>query len=74
MHLYSTWLPQSRRDLVYMNLLFFILFYRYYMHLYSTWLPQSSRDLVDEIDNCEDLLMNFLVSHLTKLPPIKGLF
>jgi len=45
--------------------------HKYYMHLYTTWLPQSSRNLVDEMHNCEDLLMNFLVAHLTKQPPIK---
>ena len=46
--------------------------YRYYNHLYTEWLPQSTIKLVDELNNCEDLLMNMLVSHVTKLPPIKG--
>lgn len=27
--------------------------------------------MVDEMSNCEDILMNFLVSSVTKLPPIK---
>ena len=29
------------------------------------------RDKVDELTNCEDLAMNFLVSHVTRKPPIK---
>ncbi|XP_039258887.2 exostosin-1b-like [Styela clava] len=45
--------------------------HRYYFALYSEWLPQSSRVLVNELGNCEDLLMNHLVGHVTKLPPIK---
>jgi len=45
--------------------------HRYYNHLYTEWLPQSTIKLVDELNNCEDLLMNMLVSHVTKLPPIK---
>ena len=27
--------------------------------------------MVDQLANCEDILMNFLVSAVTKLPPIK---
>lgn len=27
--------------------------------------------MVDQMSNCEDILMNFLVSLVTKLPPIK---
>ena len=29
------------------------------------------RDHVDNIKNCEDIAMNFLVAHLTRKPPIK---
>ncbi|XP_019637096.1 PREDICTED: exostosin-1-like isoform X1 [Branchiostoma belcheri] len=46
-------------------------YHRYYNFLYTHWLPEEARRLVDEGDNCEDILMNFLVSHVTKLPPIK---
>lgn len=46
-------------------------FHKYYMYLYSNWLPQAIRDKVDEYFNCEDIAMNFLVSHLTRLPPVK---
>ena len=34
-------------------------------------MPQAIRDKVDEYVNCEDLAMNFLVSHITRKPPIK---
>lgn len=27
--------------------------------------------IVDQSQNCEDILLNFLVSHVTRLPPIK---
>lgn len=46
-------------------------FHKYYMYMYSYWMPQEIRDKVDEVMNCEDIAMNFLVSHLTRLPPIK---
>ena len=34
-------------------------------------MSQVIRDKVDEYMNCEDLAMNFLVSHITRKPPIK---
>jgi len=46
-------------------------FHKYYMYLYSYWLPQAVRDKVDEYMNCEDIAMNFLVSHITRKPPVK---
>ncbi|XP_077599499.1 exostosin-1c isoform X1 [Stigmatopora nigra] len=46
-------------------------YHRYYHHLFSHYLPQSLRTLVDRSSNCEDILMNFLVSAVTHLPPIK---
>ncbi|XP_060518039.1 exostosin-3 isoform X2 [Cylas formicarius] len=45
--------------------------HRHYLHLYWTWLPQAIRDKVDEYMNCEDIAMNFLVSHITRKPPVK---
>jgi hypothetical protein len=33
-------------------------------------MPQIIRDLVDKERNCEDIAMQFLVSNITKLPPI----
>jgi len=41
------------------------------MHLYTSWLPVEVRDIVDEYMNCEDIAMNFLVSHVTRQPPVK---
>ncbi|KAH9513647.1 Exostoses (Multiple)-like 3 [Bulinus truncatus] len=46
-------------------------FHKYYTYLYSYVMPQAIRDKVDEYLNCEDIAMNFLVSHITRKPPIK---
>ncbi|CAN8031601.1 unnamed protein product [Ixodes persulcatus] len=46
-------------------------YHRYYQEMYSRWLPESLRQTVDVAHNCEDILMNFLVSQVTRLPPIK---
>lgn len=45
--------------------------HKYYLYLYTYWLPQAIRDMVDEYMNCEDIAMNFLVSHVTRKPPVK---
>ncbi|KAM4539864.1 exostosin-1b [Odontesthes bonariensis] len=47
------------------------IFHRYYHYLYTNYLPTSLKNMVDQLANCEDILMNFLVSAVTKLPPIK---
>ena len=44
---------------------------QYYAYLYSYVMPMAIRDMVDEYINCEDIAMNFLVSHITRKPPIK---
>lgn len=41
------------------------------MFLYSQWLYSEARDLVDKYVNCEDIAINFLVSHITRKPPLK---
>ncbi|KAJ3608957.1 hypothetical protein NHX12_023485, partial [Muraenolepis orangiensis] len=46
-------------------------YHRYYHYLFSHYLAPSLRALVDRTSNCEDILMNFLVSAVTHLPPIK---
>lgn len=46
-------------------------YHRYYNHLYTEWLPPLLHKTVDQSQNCEDILMNFLVSHVTRRPPIK---
>lgn len=45
--------------------------HKYYTYMYTHWLPQAIRDKVDEYMNCEDIAMNFLVSHITRKPPVK---
>lgn len=52
-------------------LLFWVFSPQYYAYLYSYVMPQPIRDMVDEYINCEDIAMNFLVSHITRKPPIK---
>ncbi|KAK3579845.1 hypothetical protein CHS0354_015261 [Potamilus streckersoni] len=47
------------------------IFHRYYNFLYTNFLSHALKTTVDQSQNCEDILMNFLVSHVTKLPPIK---
>ena len=44
---------------------------RYYNYLYTHWVSGTARNTVDQTQNCEDILMNFLVTHATRLPPIK---
>ncbi|KAM8846049.1 exostosin-1 isoform 1-T1 [Synchiropus picturatus] len=46
-------------------------YHRYYHFLFSHYVPARLRGEVDRRDNCEDILMNFLVSAVTKLPPVK---
>ncbi|KAK7886614.1 hypothetical protein WMY93_026235 [Mugilogobius chulae] len=47
------------------------IYHKYYHYLYTSYLPDSLKSMVDQMSNCEDILMNFLVSSVTKLPPIK---
>lgn len=44
---------------------------RYYHYLFTHYVPVSLLTTVDRMANCEDILMNFLVSAVTKQPPIK---
>ena len=46
-------------------------YHRYYHSLYSDWLSPLLHKTVDQSHNCEDILINFLVSHVTRQPPIK---
>lgn len=39
--------------------------------MYTYDMPAAIRDKVDELMNCEDIAMNFLVSHVTQRPPVK---
>ncbi|RCN36728.1 EXTL2, alpha-1,4-N-acetylhexosaminyltransferase [Ancylostoma caninum] len=42
-----------------------------YLHAYTHQMPEAIRHHVDDVMNCEDIAMNFLVSHITREPPIK---
>nr|XP_012774456.1 exostosin-1 isoform X2 [Maylandia zebra] len=46
-------------------------YHRYYHYLFTHYIPASLLTMVDRMANCEDILMNFLVSAVTKQPPIK---
>ncbi|XP_042100460.1 exostosin-like 1 isoform X4 [Ovis aries] len=46
-------------------------YHRYYHTLFTHSLPKALRTLADESPPCVDVLMNFLVAAVTKLPPIK---
>jgi len=46
-------------------------YHKYYSYLYSYSMPEAIRDMVDDLMNCEDLAMNFLISHITRQPPVK---
>ena len=46
-------------------------YHKYYNFLYTKILSPSLHQIVDGTGNCEDILMNFLVSHVTRRPPIK---
>jgi len=45
--------------------------HKYYFYVYSYSMPAVIRHKVDELMNCEDIAMNFLVSHITKTAPLK---
>lgn len=46
-------------------------YHRYYNYVYTNWLPLLLLKTVQQSSNCEDILMNLLVSHVTRKPPIK---
>ncbi|KAI0229804.1 Exostosin-1a [Lamellibrachia satsuma] len=46
-------------------------YHRYYGYMYTHVLAESLHSIVTELQNGEDILMNFLVSHATGRPPIK---
>ena len=39
--------------------------------MYSADISPEALQLVHQANSCEDILINFLVAHVTKLPPIK---
>lgn len=45
--------------------------FRYYLYLYTHHIGYQLHAFVHDTRNCDDILLNFLVSHVTKYPPIK---
>ena len=45
---------------------------RYYSHLLTYSLPKSVQQIATTEPSCADLVLNFLVSHITQKPPIKA--
>jgi glucuronyl/N-acetylglucosaminyl transferase EXT1 len=46
-------------------------YHRYYNYLYTNFLSHLLLKTVQQSSNCEDILMNMMVSHVTRKPPIK---
>ncbi|XP_022655917.1 exostosin-1-like [Varroa destructor] len=46
-------------------------YHSYYNALFSSVLSPRLVDFVDQTQNCEDILMNFLVADVTAFPPVK---
>jgi len=46
-------------------------YHKYYSYIYSEVMAPQIREMVDDFMNCEDLAMNFLISHITRKPPVK---
>ena len=65
------WTALTGRNICVKFMILFSHSLQYYAYLYDQWMPQVIRDKVDEFMNCEDIAMNFLVSHMTRKPPIK---
>ena len=45
-------------------------YHRRYLDKYTFELPQIARDLVDSVQNCDDILFNFLIANTTKQGPV----
>ncbi|XP_050540604.1 exostosin-1 isoform X1 [Daktulosphaira vitifoliae] len=68
----DSWLYSSKWTNDYSIVLTGAAFYhQYYNTLYTTWLSPLLIKTVEQSHNCEDILMNCLVSHVTRHPPIK---
>ncbi len=44
--------------------------HRAYLYMYTRLLPKRVKDIVDNHNNCEDILLNVVVSRYTGLPPV----
>ena len=46
-----------------------LVFYRYYNYYYTNNLASSLR--ASTVESCQDIILNFVVSHITRKPPVK---
>ena len=49
----------------------FGLFCRYYLYVYNHTMSAHTQQIVHQWPHCAPLLLNFIVSDITKLPPVK---
>lgn len=47
-----------------------LVYHRRYLHMYSFSLPRITREIVDSLQNCDDILFNFMVANHTKQGPV----
>lgn len=47
------------------------IYHRYYNYMYTHYASTMLTQRVDASNNCHDILLNFIVSHVTRRPPIK---
>eukprot|EP00795_Rhopilema_esculentum_P008125 gene8125-14046_t len=67
----NSWMFTSKKSNTYsMVLMNAAVYHRYYNHLYTNNLPKEAWEMMSLYGNCEDLVMNFLVSDVNKKPPI----
>ena len=45
--------------------------HRYYNYMYTHYTSSLLTQRVDAANNCHDILLNFIVSHVTRRPPVK---
>ena len=70
---YGVFLSDKLSDCNRISVLFSFLL-QYYSYLYSYWMPAGIREIVDQLMNCEDIAMNFLVTHISGKAPVKVVF
>lgn len=67
----KTWKYDFRNNCnISMALLGAAFYHKQYNHAYREEMPKAILRKVDSLFNCEDIAMNFLISHITKRPPL----
>ena len=46
-------------------------YHRFYNYYFTHVMDKKIRHKIDELNNCEDIAFNMMVSHLTRKPPLK---